>query len=381
MSVRLRSLLMELCFAALALAVWAEGLVVCKACGREIKPGETVCAHCSTAVPAAKLAGDGEAIKPSASEDTRAVLARQAKAAMESSLRQARDLEGQHAAVALGYYQNALSLMRLSEASKLPAGVSDALLAGNARTMRALLHGKNPCRKCNGTGKYQMDLGRVMQKGGGVIAGDGVPCQACNGEGGVPGYRDISKVKMEVLQGRQEFERRQMAEGDVRVGRALVPASLDKLLDNRSRAMVMTGIPVPCGECQLTGRQKCATCKGTGWVKCAYSGCVNGLFEEKRSSSSRVSKRLNEEQTKKCPKCGGLAEVPCVNCKGIGNVACSKCDGSGLAARCSRCTGTGLMTCLKCKGRGELKGGPCPECNGEKVSLCSTCRGEGALAR
>lgn len=380
MSVSARSVWSCLCVAVLAAAVWAQGLVVCKACGREAKPGDTACAHCSAPLPAPKAAA--EVPKPAPAADGRAeAAARLARGVVESSLRQARELEARQPAVALSYYQNALALVRLLDPASLPAGASDAILSGNARVMRVLVQGQVPCRTCKGSGKYQMDLGRVMQKGGGVVAVDGVACPSCKGTGSFAGYRDIAKAKMEILQGRQEFERRQMAGGDVRVGRTLVPSELDKVLDAKSRALVMTGMPAPCVSCQLTGRQKCATCKGSGWVACTYSGCQNGVVEEKRNSSARVSKRLNDEESKKCPKCGGLAEVPCSLCKGVGNVACTKCDGSGLAARCSRCTGTGLMTCGKCKGTGELKGGPCPECNGEKVSLCTTCRGEGAGAR
>jgi hypothetical protein len=365
----------------MAWAVWAQGLIICKACGREAKPGAAMCAHCSAPLPVPRPSEEGVKKPVAVTEDRGAEAARLARAVVEGSLRQARDLENKQTAVALCYYQNALSLMRLLPSGSLPAGVSEAVLSGNERTMRSLIQGQIPCRKCKGTGKYQLDLGKVLQKGGEVKAVDGVACPACKGTGHFAGYKDNAKAKMEILQGRQEFEKRQMVEGDVRVGRALVPAELDKVMDNRSRALVMTGMPVPCGSCQLTGRQKCLTCRGSGWVKCTFTGCENGVVKEERNASVRTSKRLNEELTKKCPKCGGLAEVVCEFCRGNGNVACKKCDGSGLAARCNRCTGTGFVTCTKCKGAGELKGVSCPECKGEKVSLCTTCRGEGALAR
>ena len=191
----------------------------------------------------------------------------------------------------------------------------------------------------------------------------------------------MAKVKMAILQGRQEFERRQMVSGDVRVGRALVSAALDKLLTNRHRALVMTGMPVPCVQCQFSTRQKCTVCKGTGWTKCVYPECENGVLAEKRAAGARKITRLNEDAKKKCPRCEGTAEVACEQCKGHGSIACKKCDGSGLALRCARCTGTGLMACSKCKGTGESKGSPCLECKGETVNLCTTCRGEGAMAR
>ncbi len=381
MSASLRAVGAGVVGAVLALVVWAQDLVICRACGREVRPGAAACAHCSQPVALLKPAEPAAARPPDAEAEREAALARLAQSAVSGSLRQARELEKQQPAVALSYYHNALALLRLLPAGSLPAGLPEEILSGTARTMGALLQGQVPCRRCNGSGKYQMDLGRVMQKGGGVKAVEGVACPACKGAGGFAGYRDIARVKMDLLQGRQEFERRQMAVGDVRAGRALLPVALDQALDTRRRALVMTGVPVPCGACQLTARQKCMPCKGAGWVPCAYSGCEDGVVAETRSTSGRTAKRLNDEAVKKCPKCGGLAEVPCPSCKGVGNVACAKCAGSGQAPRCSRCTGTGLLTCAKCKGTGELKGGTCPECKGEKICLCTTCRGEGALAR
>jgi hypothetical protein len=363
---------------AAAMVLWAQGLIVCKACGREAKPGATVCSHCAAALPKPKVK---EAEKPAAPAlDKEAEVRRSAAAVVEESVRQAREAEKEHPELALSYYQNALALMRLVQAGTFPASVGESILSGSERAMQALARGQVTCKKCNGTGKYQLDLSKV-DKSGGVKAVEGVKCPLCKGEGSFAGFREMSKVKMAILQGRQEFEQRQMLKGDVKVGRALVPAALEGLLTNRQRALVMTGMPVPCGECQLAGRQTCTACKGLSWMKCDYPGCAKGVIKEARSETGRQSKRLNEDLLKKCPRCAGLAEVPCETCKGRGSVACKKCDGSGVATRCTRCTGTGLLSCSRCKGTGEVKGSPCPECKGETMMLCTTCRGEGAQAR
>ena len=366
---------------AAAAALWAQGLVVCKACGREAKPGETACKHCSAPLPKPQTGGEALA-KPAAAPaaDKDAEVQRYAAEGVEESVRQARELEKGQPEVALSYYQNALALMRLVPPGKFPASVGEAILAGNERTMQALQRGQVTCKKCSGSGKYQLDMSKVAASQG-IKAVEGVACPACKGVGSFAGFREVSKVMMAILQGRQEFERRQMLKGEVKVGRALVQAPLEKLLTNRQRALVMTGMPVPCSECKLAGRQTCTACRGSCWMKCTYPGCSKGMLKETRSQDTRQAKRLNEELVKKCPRCEGLAEVPCETCRGRGSVACKKCDGSGSAPRCSRCTGTGLMPCSKCKGSGELKGGPCPECKGETAMLCTTCRGEGALAR
>ena len=47
-----------------AAALWAQGLVVCKACGKEAKPGATVCAHCSAQLPVQKAAEPAAAEPP-----------------------------------------------------------------------------------------------------------------------------------------------------------------------------------------------------------------------------------------------------------------------------------------------------------------------------
>lgn len=358
---------------------WAQGLVVCKSCGREAKPGATACEHCKAALPKPKAA-ETEAKPEVAVPDNAAEIGRGAAAEVEASVKQARELEKLQPEVALSYYQNALALMRLVPAGTYPANVGEAILEGNRRTMQALQRGRVPCKKCGGTGKYQLDMGKVDRKKG-VKSLEGVACSACKGQGGVMGYRDATKVMAAVQQGRNEFERRQMVAGGVKVGRAFVPAEVEKRLNNRQRALVMTGVPVPCPECHLAARQTCTACRASGWVKCDQENCAQGLLKETRKAGTRLEKRLNEESVKKCPKCEGLGEIRCPTCSGSGGVACKKCDGSGLAPRCARCTGTGLMACAKCKGTGQVKGGPCPECKGETMVLCTTCRGEGAQSR
>ncbi len=365
---------------AVAAVLWAQGMVVCKACGREAKSGETVCSHCSAVLPKPQAAASAVEKPAAPAIDKDAEVSRLAAAVVEDSVRQARELEKDHPEEALCYYQNALALMRLVPPGKYPASVGESILSGNERVMQALQRGQVQCKKCNGSGKYQLDMSKVDPSKG-IKAVEGVACPACKGAGSFAGYREVSKVKMAILQGRQEFERRQMLKGDVKVGRALVPAALEKVLTNRPRALVMTGMPMPCESCQLTGRQTCTMCKGTCWMKCTYPGCSNGVIKEAKTANQRQAKRLNEDSIKRCPRCEGLAEVPCETCKGRGSVACKKCDGSGLAPRCSHCTGTGLVTCSKCKGSGEAKGAPCPECKGETMLLCTTCQGEGALAK
>lgn len=363
--------------AAVPALVRGQGVVVCGKCGREAKGGETTCSHCGAALAATRAPEPAPAPKPVS--DRRADVLKGALSVAADSLKQARELETRQPEVALCYYQNALAVMRLLPAGTTGGDSVDAVLQGNVRTLQSLLHGRVPCRKCNGTGNYQWEGPKTGKSRAGRVE-SGVSCPACKGVGSFPGFRENSKSKMAVQQGRGEFERRQMVAGDVRVGRAFVPAALDALLTNRQRALVMTGMPVPCSACQLTGRQACTVCKGTGWVKCSYTGCQHGEVKVV-DKSGRQAKRSDEGKVEMCPKCEGIGEVPCEACKGSGSVACKRCDGSGKAPECSRCKGTGFAPCTKCKGTGEVKGEVCTECKGETVVLCSNCRGEGAVAR
>ena len=361
----------------------AQSIIVCRKCGKEDRAGGAECVHCQTELPKPYVAPKAEPPPPApaATEKTGAEAERGAVSVVEASVRQARELEAKQPEVALAYWQNALALMRLVPAGTWPESASEAVLAGNKRTLQMLLRGPVPCRLCNGTGRYQLDLSKVDRRQQGSKSVDGLSCTACKGAGATVGFRDVPKVKMAILQGRTEFERRQMVAGDVKVGRTLVPPALDKSLMNSQRALAMTGMPAPCNDCKFSSRQSCSPCKGSGWKKCDYTGCRQGLIEEQQKAGARKEKRINDEATNKCPKCDGFAEIPCTICAGSGGVACSKCDGSGLAPRCTRCSATGLMPCRACKETGEVKGAPCPDCKGEKLSLCTSCRGEGAVTR
>lgn len=113
---------------AAAAVLWAQGVVVCKSCGREAKPGDAVCAHCAAPLPKPQASGEA-APKPAApAVDKDAEVGRGAAEVVEECVRQARELEkGPQPAVALCYYQNALALMRLVPAGKFPESVGAAI--------------------------------------------------------------------------------------------------------------------------------------------------------------------------------------------------------------------------------------------------------------
>lgn len=168
-----------------ALALWAQGVIVCGKCGREAKPGDVVCRHCQDALPKPKIDAPPPAVEPTVPVNVEAEAGRMAAILVEANVRQARDLEAKQPELSLCYYQNAMALMRLVTAGKFPAAAGAAILDGNTRLLTLLQRGAVPCRRCGGSGRYQLDLGKV-DRSKGLKAVDGVPCTACKGAGAVP---------------------------------------------------------------------------------------------------------------------------------------------------------------------------------------------------
>jgi len=362
---------------ACASVIWAQGLVICKSCGREAKAGETKCSRCDTALP---LPPKEEAPAAAPAVDVSAEAVKLAVVAAENNYRLAKEAEETAPSVALCYYQNALALMRLVPPGHFPKDVGDALLTGRGRTFQMVMTGKVKCKICSGSGKFQMDTRKTDPSG--TVRMTGLPCPACKGRGGSQGLADVPVAKTAFLQGRGEFERRQMLAGEVRLGRAFVPSALEKMLLIPQRALVMTGMQVPCDSCRGTARQVCTACKGTRWVKCPHTGCRNGEVDPPAPKKGEItSRRINEENATRCPRCGGLGEIACAPCEGNGSVPCVPCAGSGTAPRCVRCTATGLQECQKCKGTGQIRAAACMDCGGGGIALCTACRGEGVKAK
>jgi len=368
-----------------SLTLFAQSLVICPSCGREAKGGEAVCSHCQKALPAAP-AKPVSAAEPVVTKDPAAFeispeLADCAEAALKTYFREGRLCEEKNPALAFMYFQNAIAVLQMVPQERMKREDGTAFLQARNRALHATLQGRKTCRRCKGTGNFLMDL-RKGDPRAGIKQAQGIPCPDCKGNGTVPGVREITKVKADLARAQAEFERIRTAARDVRLGRVMVPAEMERMLNMRMRAKIMTARPVPCGNCQGSMRQLCTVCKGDGWVKCTYATCKNGELSEVKQTQTMVSKRLNDSDIKKCPRCQGTGEVPCVKCEGSGSVPCQYCSGSGYAARCTKCSGAGLEECRNCKGSGQdRKGSPCAVCKGECVVLCSMCKGEGARSK
>ena len=376
---------LRLLFFVLMLTGWvsAQGLVICPSCGREGKPGERVCRACNAKLPVPRGSRavrpstpslrEGEKTAPSAS------VVPLADEAVRDAVAQMRRFESRQPALAYWYAAHALAFLRLLPEDHFPPRARQIILEGNKRILGQVRLGWVRCPLCSGSGKVKM---RMDKRDGTTVEGPARPCKMCGGRGGRIGTAPVDKVKLALQQGRREFDRQRIAAGDLQLGALFIPKDLLPLLGNRQRALVMTGMPVPCSACLLVGRQTCSACKGTGWERCDSPTCDNGMVKVKKTRGHQHHAiRLNDSFSKVCQRCGGTGKIYCAVCRGDGTIACKKCQGSGVAPDCRKCAGAGCLPCTRCKGTGKVWGEVCASCRGEGIILCPTCHGAGAVAR
>lgn len=148
---------------------------------------------------------------------------------------------------------------------------------------------------------------------------------------------------------------------------------------------------------EADGATTCATCEGTGKVKCSNCG-GQGVYTD---SAGTVYG---------CASCGGSGYISDAYYnfkKGTGKVACSDCNGIGAVAddpdaatNCTTCKGTGRVICSACQGNGYQynsvsgKTFGCTSCGGSGYTqgtvasdykegtgrvACSACNGTGTI--
>lgn len=385
----MKAVVQILMVAVMACALYAQGLIICKSCGREAKPGETNCSRCNAELPKPKKEQPAGAELPEINVADE--ISKLTVATVKEHFQLARKAEtNESPAIAYWYYKNAMALTRLVPGEVFPKEVEKALLQGTQRTMSQVKSGIIRCKICQGRGKLAKSQSTVRIGGVNKTKLEATNrlvepvCPMCNGRGDFTGMADVAQIKTDLLRGRTLFEQRRMLADEARLGRVYVPAELEKLLTNKQRALVMTGFFPPCESCQGIGAMVCTVCKGQRWIKCPFTGCRNGrITVSTTQTNTRKEVRLNDTPEDKsiCPRCFGVGEIRCHQCDARGSIACKACSGSGQAVRCTRCLGVGVTECSRCKGLGKMKDSPCLECKGEGFILCSNCRGEGARSR
>lgn len=360
------------------LCTLVHGLTICGGCGHEVEDGAAVCANCKAAVVRAVQTPEPERAVAAAPDNTVAELA----AAFVEEQYKLAEQQAEHPGLAFAIYQNAFAVLRLVPADERSMRIGKALVLNMNKSRQELMFGNVPCRMCQGSGKLKVDLGKVDGSKN-IKFVDGMKCKRCGGLGFRREYLSVERIKMNVLKGRQSFEQLCMVAGEVKQGRVYLSEELAGKLDMEQRALVMTGLPAPCKECQHTGLQVCRSCKGLKWEKCPADNCREGVIEQTTSGSRSAmnKKRLNASLVETCGRCEGSGEIPCRICQGKGSVICVKCGGTGDAPLCARCSGTGLFTCTRCSGTGKYRDEPCSRCAGEGKFFCTSCNGEGSISK
>ena len=132
-----------------------------------------------------------------------------------------------------------------------------------------------------------------------------------------------------------------------------------------------------CPHCLLhgkpTGKAKCATCEGDGWVTCSRCGgsyatkCSTCGGDGKIFSHTRKVGPFVKKVYRSCRSCGGTGYIhtdqrgsmprtmngKCPNCSNRsrslrGKEPCPKCEGKGLSGTCSKCKGRKRVPCTHC---------------------------------
>lgn len=372
-----------------AATLFAQGLVICPQCGREARGGETSCRHCRAGLPGrrppAPAPRPADERPPAPRPEPGHALARVLPGRVAADLAEAKRLLGTEPGTALGYYQNAFALHRLSmDVARRDGGQGQGadrldreIVAGMRDALDRLQRGLVKCHRCKGSGGLEMV---VNKRDGRDVRGPQRKCPDCGGRGKRPGKLDPSLTKAAVLQGAREFMRIRLAAGDEKLGHVCLPSGCKHLLSNRQQALVLSAVPASCPDCGRSGREPCAKCRGTGLTRCTANGCQKGRVQERRKSvhgcvrATRIEDRPSGDL---CPVCAGAGEVACRFCEGTGGQPCRKCGGSGEARACRTCSGSGIIVCTRCKGIGEVRGKPCVDCRGEGEVLCGSCKGDG----
>ncbi|MFA7173878.1 MAG: hypothetical protein WC340_10780 [Kiritimatiellia bacterium] len=358
------------------LCTLVHALTICGKCGHEVKDDAAICAHCKAAVAKEVKAAEPESMVAAAGDTIGEIAA----AFVEKQYKLA-EQHAEHPGLAFAIYQNAFAVLRLVPSDERSMRIGKALVLNMNKSRQELMFGNVPCRMCQGTGKLKVDLGKVDGSKN-IKFVDGMKCKRCGGLGYRREYLSVDRIKMNVLKGRQSFEQMCMVAGEVKQGRVYLSEELVGKLDIEQRALVMTGLPVPCKECQHTGLQICRSCKGLKWERCPADNCKGGVIERPAGGlRGTVKKRLNDPLVEICGRCEGSGEIPCRICQGKGSVICVKCGGTGEAPPCARCSGIGLVTCTRCGGTGKYRDEICSKCAGEGKFLCTSCKGEGSVSK
>lgn len=122
-----------------------------------------------------------------------------------------------------------------------------------------------------------------------------------------------------------------------------------------------------------TGKCKCGTCEGTGWVTCSRCGgswgtkCTPCGGDGKIFSHTRKIGPFVKKVYRSCRTCGGTGYTH-TDCRGaVPRTTNGKCPNCSRNSRSLR----GKQRCAKCEGKGLS--GTCPKCKGSKRVPCTHC--------
>ena len=354
----------------------------CPSCGTEYEEGGATCAHCGKALPAPKV-DTAPAAAPAGTVDG-AVIDREIAAVRQTAA-------SGNAAMTIARARNTLALLDVGPESQ----------RSQARTLLDLITAAEKkirekdefCFACKGTGHRTY----VFSGMSGMIKQDATPqqgCIVCGGKGRYAGMATTADIVSTMAKAEQAFTRDQQARNWEEVGGIWVPRGAPDTLSLLDRTALKKAAAAPCPNCHGFGRYGCATCLGSGKLKCSNAKCTMGqeacpTCKGKGYVATATTGRTGQRGCTACGKtgvatcsiCQGRAFLECKKCTGRGEEICTVCKGTGETPACKKCDGAGLTACRNCKGTGEMRGAPCPDCKGAKQVPCTGCNGSGHYRR
>ncbi len=376
----------------LALALYAQQIIVCPKCSYEAAPGAKFCTHCGAALDLTREADvTEESVKVESTNpvvsDSQSVAAAAFATMVSEDIQTAVDFMNSKAeadpAAALAALNNARGILALAGKNAIPETDKLTVMNGIVAAKEAIIKTRIACPKCNGKGQEDV-LHEFSTLGGGTgsMISSKRSCSRCDGRGWIVKRRKTTEIKSLLGSGRQQYADKALVMGRIKIGNAWLNPEVASHLKVKELATLKHFTADPCLACAGFGKTDCKACDNTGFVACTAPNCVKGFIRPpKIATGNQKEKRLESMQLSNptpCPECKGTALVICTDCAGTASITCTSCNGSGERSICNKCKGDGFIPCHSCKGTGKDKQGqPCPLCSGEGVVLCTTCGGDG----
>ena len=339
-------------FMAAALSAAAQSIVICTSCSWELAGNARFCSNCGTgraqeprqAAPANDANADAtnrsDGVQPAGTPAVSAPPASPAAAAILQDIAWAREFRtGGNNAAAYAALANARALISLAPADAVSEDDRRFVFDGTEALRKDLrLSSPATCPACKGSGIMEIP---TEVRGLAGTAPMAIPkqketCKFCVGKGRIFRYQPAA-IRSLMTAGEREYARVAQIAGYKLFPRSIVymPDKFASELTRDQTNLLTKTTSAVCVSCAGFGREACASCEGTGIVKCPDKDCVNGIVRETpapaantpnaRAGNVRSQPITPPSIIKRCDVCKGSAFIVCPPCGGSATAPCRRC--------------------------------------------------------